>query len=82
MDFVCKVGTPSGEVVERVFAATDEASLRADLEQQGFYLFGIRRGLQLGALGLRRRSTSPSTSCWSDNAIPSFVHHWRPCAKR
>src|SRR5512147_2244315 len=55
MDYVCKVGTPSGEIVERVFAATDEASLRADLEQQGFYLFGIRRGLQLGALGLGRR---------------------------
>ena len=55
MEYVCKVGTPSGEIVERVFAATDETSLKAELEQQGYYLFGIRRGLRLGSLRLQRR---------------------------
>ena len=31
MDYVCKVGTPSGEVVEQTFSAPDEPSLRSDL---------------------------------------------------
>jgi type IV pilus assembly protein PilC len=58
MEYVCKVGTPTGEVVERTFRATDEAALRHDLEQQGYYLFQIRRGL--GQLSLRRRRVTPS----------------------
>ena len=34
MDYVCKVGTPAGEVVERTFSAADEAALRAELAQR------------------------------------------------
>lgn len=55
MEYVCRVGTPTGEVVERSFAAPDEMTLRADLEQQGYYLFSIRRGLGLPGLRLARR---------------------------
>jgi type IV pilus assembly protein PilC len=55
MDYVCKVGTPAGEVLERTFAAANELALRAELEQQGYYLFSIRRGLRLGELRIRRR---------------------------
>jgi type IV pilus assembly protein PilC len=54
MEYVCKVGTPSGEVVEQTFTARDESALRNDLEQKGYYLFSIRRGLGLKDLGLRR----------------------------
>jgi type IV pilus assembly protein PilC len=53
MEYVCKVGTPTGEVVERRFTAKDEASLRADIEQKGFYLFAIHRGWRLGELRFR-----------------------------
>jgi type IV pilus assembly protein PilC len=60
MEYVCKVGTPTGEVVERIFAAPDEAALRTDLEQQGYYLFAIRRGFALGRLRLRRPRVAPS----------------------
>jgi type IV pilus assembly protein PilC len=42
MEFSCKVGMPTGEVVERSFTADDEAALRADLEQKGFYIFAVR----------------------------------------
>jgi len=55
MEFVCRVGTPAGDVVERTFVAPDEAVLRSDLEQQGFYLFQIRRGLRVAGLPARRR---------------------------
>jgi type IV pilus assembly protein PilC len=58
MEFVCKVGTPSGEVVEKVFVAPDEAALRTDLEQQGFYLFQARSRLGLSAFKLGRRGIS------------------------
>jgi type IV pilus assembly protein PilC len=54
MEYVCKVGTPTGEVLEQTFSAPDEAALRAELEQKGFYLFAIRRGLGLPGLKLRR----------------------------
>ena len=59
MEYVCRVGTPSGEVVERRFEAPDERALRAELEQQGLYLLSQRRGLSLGALRLRRRRVDP-----------------------
>jgi len=55
MEFVCRVGTPAGEVVERTFSAPSETALRAELEQQGFYLFGVRRGLLAAGLRAGRR---------------------------
>ena len=61
MEYVCRVGTPSGDVVERSFSAPDERALRADLEQQGLYLLSIRRGLSLSGLRLRRPHVQPAT---------------------
>jgi len=55
MDYVCKVGRPTGEVVEQTFTAPSESALRADLEQKGLYLFSVRRSLGLGGLSFRRR---------------------------
>ena len=54
MEYVCKIGMPSGEVVERTFVAADETSLRAELEQKGYYLFSVRRGFVLKELGFGR----------------------------
>ncbi len=59
MEYVCKVGTATGEVVEKTFTATDEVSLRHDLEQQGYYLFSIHRGLISGISLKRRRIPTP-----------------------
>jgi type IV pilus assembly protein PilC len=59
MEYVCRVGTPSGEVVERRFEAPDERALRTELEQQGLYLLSLRRGLSLGALRMRRKRVDP-----------------------
>ncbi len=60
MEYVCKVGTPAGEVLERTFVAPNETSLRAELEQQGYYLFTIRRGLALRDLSFRTPRIDPS----------------------
>jgi type IV pilus assembly protein PilC len=55
MEYLCKVGTPTGEVLERSFTASDEEALRAELDRQGYYLFSVRRGLDPGRLRFRRR---------------------------
>jgi len=55
MEYLCKVGTPTGEVLERSFTASDEGALRAELDRQGYYLFSVRRGLDAGRLRFRRR---------------------------
>jgi type IV pilus assembly protein PilC len=59
VEYVCKVGTPAGDVVERSFSADDEQALRADLERQGYYLFDLRRALGAGGLSLRRERVKP-----------------------
>src|SRR5688572_27781044 len=59
MEFVCKVGTPSGEVLEHTFSAADETALRSELEQKGYYFFSFRRTLGAPGLGLRRRRVRP-----------------------
>jgi hypothetical protein len=53
-------GTPAGEVIERTFSAADEAALRADLSQQGYYLFGITRGAGLSGFTFRKPRVAPS----------------------
>ncbi|HET7747599.1 MAG TPA: type II secretion system F family protein [Vicinamibacteria bacterium] len=45
--------------MEQTFTATDEASLRTELEQKGYYLFSVRRALGLKQLGLRRTRVPP-----------------------
>jgi type IV pilus assembly protein PilC len=54
MEYVCKVGTPNGEVLEQTFTAPDEAALRAELDQKGYYLFSVRRALGLQGFQLRK----------------------------
>ena len=60
MEFVCRVGTSEGQILEDVFEALDERALRTDLEGRGFHVFRVRhRGLlsrfPIPRLGLRRR---------------------------
>ena len=41
--FSCRLGTPEGRVLEQVYEAHDEESLREDLENRGYHLFEMRR---------------------------------------
>src|SRR3954468_14792070 len=57
MQFICRVGTPDGRVLEEVFSASDETALRSDLGKRGYHLFEVkRRGVapQLGVPTLLR----------------------------
>ncbi len=56
MQFVCRVGTPEGKVLESLFEAQDERALRRDLEVRGYHVFEVRQrgllaGLRLPGLG-------------------------------
>lgn len=63
MQFVCRVGTPDGRVLEEVMTASDEASLRTELAKRGLHIFevrrrGVPRKLAVPAGGLRRKRIS------------------------
>lgn len=51
MQFVCRVGTPEGQVLEEVFEASDELALKSLLDKRGYHLFEVRRR-GLPAMGL------------------------------
>lgn len=63
MDFVVRVGTPEGRVLERSYQARDEAALRSELEKQGLHVFAVERPgvarLRLPRLIGRRRLLTP-----------------------
>lgn len=55
MQFVCRVGTSDGRILEDVFEAADEAALRQQLTQRGYHLFDLRRRGPVGKLRLPSR---------------------------
>ena len=60
MQFIARVGTPEGRVVEETHAAQDAPSLRRELEKRGLHVFelrhrGLGKGLSLTGLSLGRR---------------------------
>ncbi|MEA2600504.1 MAG: type pilus assembly protein PilC [Acidobacteriota bacterium] len=60
MQFICRVGTPDGRVLEEIFSASDETALRSDLGKLGYHLFevrrrGVARKLAVPGLGRGRR---------------------------
>jgi type IV pilus assembly protein PilC len=59
MEYVCRIGTPTGEVLEQTFSAADEAALRTELEQKGYYVFSLRRTLSLKGMGVRQPRIGP-----------------------
>ncbi len=43
MEFRCRLGTETGEVVEEVFVSESEAQLRQELEAKGMYILSLQR---------------------------------------
>jgi type IV pilus assembly protein PilC len=57
MQFVARVGTADGRVLEETYAATDASALRTELEKRGLHVFEVRRrglGSRLALFGGRR----------------------------
>lgn len=63
MQFLCRVGTTDGRVLEEVITASDESSLRSELAKRGLHVFEVRRrGIprRLSASGSHRRKRVPT----------------------
>ena len=61
MEFRCRLGTPSGDVIEGIYAADSESRLRKDLEDKGLYVLSLQRrggGSWLALLPQGRRRVS------------------------
>ncbi|HVR27980.1 MAG TPA: type II secretion system F family protein [Thermoanaerobaculia bacterium] len=43
MEFLCRLGTPEGRVVEEIHESSDMESLRGALERRGFHVFALER---------------------------------------
>ena len=62
MQYRCRVGTSTGEVMEATYVADSESRLRADLEEKGFFLLKADRldglaGLRVPGLALSSRAS-------------------------
>jgi len=58
MEYRCRLGTPSGEIIEGVYVAASETALRQELEAKGLHVLSMRARSGLAGLSFRRRSTT------------------------
>lgn len=60
MEFRCRLGTTSGEIIEGIYIAQNEAALRRELEDKGLHVLSLKPKLGIGGLtigGERRTIT-------------------------
>jgi type IV pilus assembly protein PilC len=57
MEFSCRLGTPTGEIVEGIYIAQSEAHLRRELEEKGLHVLSLRPkgGVGFGGLTFGQR---------------------------
>ncbi|MEW6732128.1 MAG: type II secretion system F family protein [Acidobacteriota bacterium] len=58
-EFICRLGTPAGEVVTRTYEAEAINELRGRLENEGYRIFTINRHGQKGVLGASLATNKP-----------------------
>ncbi len=42
-EFVCRLGAPGGDIVQKVYAAENETALKKNLSSEGYYIFRVER---------------------------------------
>lgn len=62
-EFLCRLGAPGGDIVQKVFAAENEAALKENLSSEGYHIFRVERRQPfreaLGGLFHPRRAKMP-----------------------
>jgi type IV pilus assembly protein PilC len=53
MEFRCRLGTNTGEIIEGVYVADSESRLRKELEEKGLYILSLQRRASVQALATR-----------------------------
>jgi type IV pilus assembly protein PilC len=82
-EFVCKYGTAAGEILERIYVSDSEKNLREQMEQQGYYVFGIERKLQAttvlkSLLSLKRKKVSDKQFMVFNQELAALIHSGLP----
>ena len=50
MEYRCRLGTTSGEIIEGIYVAQSEAALRRELEEKGLHVLALKPRLGLGGI--------------------------------
>jgi type IV pilus assembly protein PilC len=58
MEYRCRLGTTSGEIIEGNYIAQSEAALRRELEEKGLHVLSLKPRLSLGSLSFGGQSRS------------------------
>ena len=80
-EFVCKVGTPGGEILQQSYVSESEDSLRKDFEEREFYVYSIRRrgGLDyLFDFNAWRRRVSTKDFLVFNTELAALIHAGMP----
>lgn len=56
MEYRCRLGTTSGEIIEGVYVAQSEAALRRELEDKGLHVLSLKPRLGFGSISLGGQS--------------------------
>jgi type IV pilus assembly protein PilC len=56
MEYRCRLGTTSGEIVEGIYVAQSEAALRRELEDKGLHVLSLKPRLGLGGINIGGQS--------------------------
>ena len=81
-EFVCKVGTPGGQIVEQVYAAETEDTLRKDFETRDYYVYWVRKKGGLASVldfsALKRRRISAKEFLIFNQELASLIQAGLP----
>lgn len=82
-EFVCKFGTANGEILQKVYVADSEKVLRQQMEEKGYYIFGIERKLELKNLWksffvTKRKKISDKQFVVFNQELAALVHSGLP----
>ena len=76
-EWVAKLGTPAGQVIERTFMGDSEDDVRREIEAQDFMIYGIRRKAAvsslLGGRGVRRRKITAKEFLIFNQELASLI---------
>ena len=53
MEFRCRLASPSGQIIEGVYSADNEARLRYELEEKGLYVLSLQPKGAVAGLSIR-----------------------------
>lgn len=82
-EFICKYGTPSGEVLQEDYAADSEKALRDQMEEQGYYVFAIQRKLDpvqvvKSLIAIRRKKVTDKQFVIFNQELAALIHSGLP----